>query len=145
LARSSSDKYVARQPTLLLPLKPDPHKDSSSYSASWLFERRRRRRGITTQLHKHSFRYERERGKGNRHTKRVYNLSELVAPWLMSVSFLHRASGLFIALDGRRDNHKRELKRGNEGHPMQSKKEQFPHESLRLGHGQACSDAFPED
>jgi hypothetical protein len=39
------------------------------------------------------------------------NLSELIAPWLMS-EFLHRASGLFIAPNGRRDNYKRELKKG---------------------------------
>jgi hypothetical protein len=31
LARSSFDKCVARHPTCFLPLKPDPHKDSSSY------------------------------------------------------------------------------------------------------------------
>jgi hypothetical protein len=49
--------------------------------------------------------------KGNNHTTRVYDLSELVAPWLMSVSFLYQASGLFIAPDGRRDNYKREFKK----------------------------------
>jgi hypothetical protein len=37
------------------------------------------------------------------------------------------------------------LKKGNEWHPRQSKWEQFPRESLRLGNGQACRDAFPEN
>jgi hypothetical protein len=46
LARSSFDKCAARHPTLLLPLKPALHKDSYSYSTSWLFERRRRRREV---------------------------------------------------------------------------------------------------
>jgi hypothetical protein len=32
----------------------------------------------------------------------------------------------------------------NEEHPMQSKQEQFPCESLKLDSGQACSDAFPK-
>jgi hypothetical protein len=64
-ACSSSNKCVARH------IKPDPHKDSSSYSASSLFGRRRRRRGVTTQLDKNSSSYERERGKGDNHTTRV--------------------------------------------------------------------------
>jgi hypothetical protein len=46
------------------------------------------------------------------HTTRVCNLSELVETWPMRVSLLHRASGLFIAPNGRRDNYKRELKKG---------------------------------
>jgi hypothetical protein len=33
---------------------------------------------------------------------------------------------------------------GNEEHPMQSKQEQFPCESLRLESGQTCSDMFPK-
>jgi hypothetical protein len=61
LTRSSSDKWVARHPTFLLFLKPDPHKDSSGYIDSWIFKRRQRRRGGATLLHKNSSRYERER------------------------------------------------------------------------------------
>jgi hypothetical protein len=120
LACSPSDKCAARHPTCFFPLKLDPHKDSSSYSASWFFKRRRRRRGVTTQVHKNSSSYKRERRKRDSHTTRVYNLSELVEPWLMN-EFLHRVSGLFIAPNGKRDNYKRELKKGNEWHPRQSK------------------------
>jgi hypothetical protein len=40
LARSSSDKCVARHHTYLLLSKPDSHKDSSGYDASWIFKRR---------------------------------------------------------------------------------------------------------
>jgi hypothetical protein len=47
--------------------------------------------------------------------------------------------------DSRRNNYKRELKRQNKGHPMQSKREQFPHENLRMNDGQSCSDTFPEN
>jgi hypothetical protein len=98
LACSSSDKCVARHPTLVLPLKPVLHKDSSSYSTSWLFKRiRRRRRRVTTLLHKNSSSYERERGKGNSHTTWVYDLSDSTVPWSMGVSFLCQASSLFIA------------------------------------------------
>jgi hypothetical protein len=73
-------------------------------------------------------------------TARVCNLSELVETWSMRVSFLYRASSLFIASRYRRDNYKR----GNGEHPMQSKQEQFPRESLRLYSGKACSDTFPK-
>jgi hypothetical protein len=59
----------------------------------------------------------------NSYTTRAYNLSELVVPWPMSVSFLHRASDLFTAPNGGRDNYKRGLKRRNERHMMQSKQE----------------------
>jgi hypothetical protein len=55
------------------------------------------------------------------------------------VSFLHQASGLFIASRYIRDNYKRELKRGKWEHPMQSKQEQFPRENLRLDSGQHVS------
>jgi hypothetical protein len=51
----------------------------------------------------------------------------------MRVSFLYQASGLFIASRYRRHNYKRELKTGNEEHPMQSKLEQFLRERLRAG------------
>jgi hypothetical protein len=61
LARSSSDKCVARHPTCLLPLEPEPHKDSFAYNASWIFKKRRRRRGGTIVLHKNSSTY---RGSG---------------------------------------------------------------------------------
>jgi hypothetical protein len=68
----------------------------------------------------------------------------LVETWQIRVSFLHRASCLFIASRCRRDNYKRELKKGNEEHRMHSKQEHFPRDSLRLNSGQTCSDAFPE-
>ena len=110
-ARFSSDKCVARHPTCVLSPKPDPHKDSSSYGASWFFKRRRRRRGATTLLHKNSFSYEGEKEERNSHTTRACNVSELVETWPMRVGFLHRASGLFIASRYRRDNYKRELKK----------------------------------
>jgi hypothetical protein len=109
-ARSPSDKCAARHPTCLL-LKPGPHKDSSGYSASWIFIMRQRIRGAATLLHKNSSSYEKEREERSSHTTRVCNLFELVVPWLMN-EFLHRSSGLFIALNGRSDNYKRELKRG---------------------------------
>jgi hypothetical protein len=53
-----------------------------------------------------------EREERNSHTTRVCNLSELFDTWPMGVSSTHRASGLFIVRNGRRDNHKRELKKG---------------------------------
>jgi hypothetical protein len=112
LARSSSDKCVARHPTCLLLSKPDSHKDSSSYDASWIFKRRQRRRGGTTQLHKNSSSYEEEKEEKNNHTTRAYDISELVETWPMRVSFLYRASSLFIASRCIRDNYKRELKKG---------------------------------
>jgi hypothetical protein len=68
--------------------------------------------GGTTQLHKNSSSYEEEKEEKDNHTTRSCNLSELVETWPMRVSFLHRASCLFIAPNGRRDNHRRELKKG---------------------------------
>jgi hypothetical protein len=127
LACFSSDKCAAKHRTLLLPLKSVLHKDSSSYSTSWLFERRRRRRGVTVLLHKNSSSYGRERGKGNSHKTRVYDLSELVAPWPMSVSFLCQASSLFIAPNRRRDTYKRELKkRKMKGAQCRQSRNSFP-------------------
>jgi hypothetical protein len=61
----------------------------------------------------------------------------------MRVGFLYQASGLFIASRCRRDNYKRELKKGK-WREMWSKQEKFPRESLRLDSGQACSDTFPK-
>jgi hypothetical protein len=112
LAHSSSDKCVARDPTFLLPLKPDPHKDSSVYSASWRFKWRQTTREIATLLHKNFSSYGRERRKRDNHITRAYDLSELDEPWLVSVSFPYQGSSLFIAPGSRRDNYKRELKRG---------------------------------
>jgi hypothetical protein len=111
LARSSSDKYAARHPTCLFLPKPGPHKDSSGYNASWIFKRRQRR-GVVTLLHKDSCSYDGEQEERNNHTTRVCNLSELVETWLMRMSFLYRASGLFIAPNGKRDKYKRELNWG---------------------------------
>jgi hypothetical protein len=48
----------------------------------------------------------------NSHKARVCNLSELIETWPMRVSFVHRASGVLIAPNGRRDNYKMELKKG---------------------------------
>jgi hypothetical protein len=53
-----------------------------------------------------------ERKKENTHTIGACDLSELVETWPMRVSFLHQASGLFIASKYRSDNYKRELKKG---------------------------------
>jgi hypothetical protein len=71
LARSSSNKCVARHPTYFLLSKLDSHKDSSGYDASWILKRRRRRRGGTTQLHKNSSNYEEEKEEKNNHTTRA--------------------------------------------------------------------------
>jgi hypothetical protein len=54
----------------------------------------------------------REREERNNHTTRACNLSELVGTRPVRVSFIRRASGLFIAPSGRRDNYKKELKKG---------------------------------
>jgi hypothetical protein len=67
--------------------------------------------GGTTQLHKNSSSYEGEKEEKNNHIARACNLYELVETWPMRVSFLHRASGLFIASRYIRDNYKRELKK----------------------------------
>jgi hypothetical protein len=53
-----------------------------------------------------------EREERNSHPSRVCNLSELVETWPMRMSFLHQALDLFIAPNGRRDNYKREFKKG---------------------------------
>jgi hypothetical protein len=53
----------------------------------------------------------------------------------MRVSFLYRASGLFITSICKRDNYKRELKKGNEENSMQSILERLPRESLRPNSG----------
>jgi hypothetical protein len=112
LERSSYDKCVERHPTYLLFSKPDSHKDFSGYDASWIFKRRQRRRGCTTQLHKNSSSYEEvERDKDN-HTTRAWDLSEIIETWPMRMGFLYQASGLFIASRCKRDNYKRELKKG---------------------------------
>jgi hypothetical protein len=60
----------------------------------------------------------------------------------MRVSFLHRASGLFIASWYRRENYKRELKMGKWRASNAVKARTVSRESLRLGSGQACSDTF---
>jgi hypothetical protein len=102
---------IAKHPTYLHFSKPDPHKGSSGYDASWIFKRRQRRRGCTTQLHKNFSSYEEEEKEKNNHTTRACGLSELVDTWPMGVVFLHQASGLFIASRCRRDNYRRELKK----------------------------------
>jgi hypothetical protein len=112
LAHSSSDKCAARHPTYLFLSKPDPHKDSYGYDASWILKRRWRRRGGTTQLHKNYSSYEEEKEEKNNHTTRACNLFELVETWPMRMSFLHQASGLFTAPKCRRDNYKSELTKG---------------------------------
>jgi hypothetical protein len=112
LVRSSSDKCVARHPTCLLPLEPSFTRILLDMMPLGFSKGDKEEEGALHYFTIILLAIEGEREGGNSHTTRVCNLSELVETWPMRVSVTHRASGLFIILNGRRDNHKRELKKG---------------------------------